>query len=296
MPDSLEEFLQHIRDDQSLREKNEAVVCQGMVLPLLRLLGWNPDDPEEVFPQFPVNGRWVDYCLRVNGDSRVFVEAKKADENLENHQEQLLDYGFKCGVEIAALTNGTSWWLYLPLHKGSWEKRKFLVVDIDDQKIETAAAHLRQFLSKEAIADGLVVSKAQQLLVSKERQRRITETLPKVWTAICQGADDLPDEFFAPIYQKVESDCGYRPDREQVVGFLSQLGDLPSRSSERIAPPTTPKADRVMEILEDGRWHTAPELREKLRTDSINAVLYSLAEARKVEVVRDRRGNKVRKS
>jgi hypothetical protein len=232
----------------------------------------------------------------MHGDSKVFVEAKKADEDLENHQEQLLDYGFKCGVEIAALTNGTSWWLYLPLRKGSWVERKFLVVDIYGQKIETAAAHLRQFLSKEATADGLAVSKAQQLLVSKERQRRISETLPKVWAAICKGADDLPDEFFAPIYQKVESDCGYRPDKEQVVDFLSQLGDLPSRSSKGLAPPRAPKADRVMEILEDGQWHTAPELRAKLSTSSINPLLNSLEEAGIVELVRHRRGNKVRKT
>jgi hypothetical protein len=296
MPDSLEEFLQYICDNESLHEKSEAAVCTGIVLPLLRLLGWNPDDPEEVFPQFPVSGKWVDYSLRIHGNNKVFIEAKKADEDLEKHQKQLLEYTFKWGVGIGALTNGTSWWLYLPLQEGPFENKKFLVVDIYGQKIEAAAANLRQFLSKEAIADGLAVSKAQQLLVSKERQRRISETLPKVWAAICKGADDLPDEFFAPIYQKVESDCGYRPDKEQVVDFLSHLGDLPSRSSERIAPPTTPKADRVMEILEDGRWHTAPELREKLRTDSINAVLYSLAEAHRVELVRDRRGNKVRKS
>jgi len=114
--------------------------------------------------------------------------------------------------------------------------------------------------------------------------------------AICQGADDLPDEFFAPIYQKVESDCGYRPDREQVVGFLSQLGDLPSRPSERIVPPATPKADRVMEILDDGQWHTAPELRAKLSTSSMNPLLYSLEDAGEVELVRSRRGNKVRKT
>jgi hypothetical protein len=56
----------------------------------------------------------------------------------------------------------------------------------------------------------------------------------------------------------------------------------------------TDKAAKTLEILKDGQWHTAAELRQKLETASINAVLYSLKEKGAVELEKSNLGNKVR--
>jgi hypothetical protein len=54
------------------------------------------------------------------------------------------------------------------------------------------------------------------------------------------------------------------------------------------------KAAKVMDILKDGEWHTAPELRQKLQTSSINPVLKNLRGQGSVEMQESRQGNKVR--
>jgi hypothetical protein len=54
------------------------------------------------------------------------------------------------------------------------------------------------------------------------------------------------------------------------------------------------KKERVLEILQDGNWHSAPELRKKLETQSINPVLDKLDEEGTAEVMRSKKGNQVR--
>src|SRR3990167_8709609 len=63
--------------------------------------------------------------LKISGKDRVFIEAKKAGEELDGHEQQLLDYSFKKGIKIAVLTNGFEWWFYLPLSEVSWNKESF---------------------------------------------------------------------------------------------------------------------------------------------------------------------------
>ena len=98
---------------------------QAVVLPLVQLLGWDPSDPDEVTPEYTVKTMRVDYSLRIGGSDAVFLEVKKPDENLERHEEQLLLYSFHQGVALAALTNGITWWFYLPKQTGDWQERKF---------------------------------------------------------------------------------------------------------------------------------------------------------------------------
>lgn len=67
---------------------------------------------------------------------------------------------------------------------------------------------------------------------------------------------------------------------------------------EKLAPePDTPlrkNAEALLEILQDGQWHSAAELREKLRKSSINSLLYDLQATGRLESIRDSKGNRVR--
>ena len=58
-----------------------------------------------------------------------FVLVKRPREELAAHQEQLLNYSFREGVKLSILTNGFTWWFYLPLNEGSWEERRFFTAD-----------------------------------------------------------------------------------------------------------------------------------------------------------------------
>ena len=61
----------------------------------------------------------------------VFLETKRPMEDLEKDENQLLEYSFADGVEIAVLTNGLLWWLYFPLGKDNWKQRGSMLWPVD---------------------------------------------------------------------------------------------------------------------------------------------------------------------
>lgn len=57
-------------------------------------------------PEYTVANKRVDYALRVDNHNKAFIELKKIGTDLEQHQEQLLNYSFQEGLRLAILTNG----------------------------------------------------------------------------------------------------------------------------------------------------------------------------------------------
>ena len=92
MNQEFEELLSTIPQDQNLLRGVEEATKQGAVLPILRQLGWDCFNLEEVSPEFNVGNGRVDYCLLIKQKKRVFLEVKRATENLESHEKQLLEY------------------------------------------------------------------------------------------------------------------------------------------------------------------------------------------------------------
>jgi hypothetical protein len=162
------------------------------------------------------NGR-IDYCLKIGEKKSVFMEVKRITEDLERHEKQILEYSFEDGVEIAVLTNGLLWWLYLPLSKGTWQQRKFFTIDIRQQTPDSAAQHFKEFLSREKISDGTALKNAQSLQASKERSQLIEKTIPSAWNQLLQVPDEKLLELLA---DKVESMCGHRPDPELLAEHI----------------------------------------------------------------------------
>jgi hypothetical protein len=91
----------------------------------------------------------------------------------------------------------------------------------------------------------------------------------------------------------VELDYYKHEDYEIVIPRV--YGSQVKKDAPRISGSyVTNKAERVMEILQDGEWHTAPELRQKLGVAAINGVLRTLQESGKIELVLSKQGNKAR--
>ncbi len=218
MPDQLQELLTRLKGDRALFLSGEAATCMGAILPILSRLGWDPYNIREVVPEYSVGTGRVDYCLKIGEQMSVFVEVKRMNEELEKHQEQLLEYAFREGVKIAVLTNGLLWWFYLPLFPGSWDQRKFFAIDIQEQEISSAATHFMLFLSREAIASGAAHKKAEEIHAGREKDRRIRETIPTAWRDLCQKPDEMLVELLA---DKVESLCGHRPGVDVLASYLA---------------------------------------------------------------------------
>ena len=234
MNDRLAAEIERVRSDKTISALDEANVKQGVILPVLNALGWNPFNTNEVRPEYPVGNDRVDYALRLDGNNRVFLEAKSPKGDLGKHQEQLLRYSFGKGVPLAVLTNGLAWWLYLPLREGSWDERRFDVIDLRNGEVSQAADRFIDFLSRDNVRSGTAVENAESHLAKLWKARKTEEILPKAWEQVITDLDDILVELLS---EKVEEMCGWQPDVDQVKRFLTDsLNPTPAQSFSTSLP------------------------------------------------------------
>ncbi|MEN3016620.1 MAG: type I restriction endonuclease [Candidatus Methanosuratincola petrocarbonis] len=240
MNDKLFDAIKQLKSSKQLYSYDEAKIKQTVVLRILDILGWDHYNADEVVPEYSVRGKRVDYSLKIGNENKAFIEVKKPNESLEDHQEQLLEYAFAEGVGLALLTNGIDWWFYLPLAEGSWEQRRFYSINLHDQETEEIASKFLDLLSKEKIRSGEAISNAKRILESKYRDKKVNEAIPQAWHRLITEVDE---ELVELLSKRVENICGLRPGVELIEGFLKRLGppassgslDLP-KESKRKAP------------------------------------------------------------
>ena len=244
MAETIAQAVKQIKNIGSLHSQNESATKQGVVLRLLSLAGWAHFDVSEVVPEYTVGNRRVDFALRPGSANAVFIEVKRPGENLENHQEQLLEYCFQEGVKLAALTNGWTWWLYLPLQAGSWEQRRFLTIDLGSQEPDIVEQRFMGYLSQENVSSGRAVSDAEDLVHSQQRAEVTGKTIVEAWNQIVGTPDGILVDLISETTERI---CGFKPEPELVERFLSQrvhaLSSSPSPSAER--PRRLPPAQKL---------------------------------------------------
>ena len=233
--------VEQIKNTVSLSVLDESATKQGVVLKLLNLAGWDIFDISQVVPEYTVGNRRVDYAIRPGSPNAVFIEVKRPSENLERHQQQLLEYCFQEGVNLAVLTNGRTWWLYLPLQAGSWEQRRFLTIDLEVQEPNIVERRFLEYLSPERVGSGQAVSDAEDLVESQQRAEIIDKTIVAAWNQIVETPDELLVDLISETTERI---CGFKPEPELVEQFLARriqmLFDTPPSQEEppRRQPPT----------------------------------------------------------
>lgn len=221
MNENFAALINQIKANQNFFAVDEANTKNSAIAPILNILGWNVFDITEVRLEYPVENRKIDYSLRLQEQNKVFLEAKKASEaDLERHQNQLLDYSFREGVELAILTNGITWWFYLPLERIPWEQRKFFTIDLNEQSIEDCIEKFQSLLSKMNVGNGTAYQNAKMLFESRQKNKIIKENLPKAWQKLVSEPDEMLVELLNETLEKI---CGYKAEDNQVAEFLNQL-------------------------------------------------------------------------
>ncbi len=242
------ETLKKRKGSERLDYSDEAATKQGIILKILSLLGWSAFNIDEIKPEHTVSEGRVDYSLRINGKDRMFIEVKKAGEELDGHEEKLLAYSFKAGIRIAVLTNGFEWWFYLPLNEGSWEQRKFYTIDISQQESQDVVSKFVDFLSRDNVNGEKGIANAEEVYKSRQKEGILRETFPKAWDRLVSEPDDRLIELMT---NKTEEICGYKPDAELVEQFLAKHANqrigatpqlvkfVPTHTQRDISTPTT---------------------------------------------------------
>lgn len=214
-------FLEDIKKNyNAYLNYDEAATKISLIFPVLQKLGWDIFKRDEVFPEYPIESKRIDLSLRIDGENKFFIEIKRCNIDLENHQEQLLNYSFREGVNLAALTNGITWQFFLPLHSGSWQQRLFFTIDIENQSIEEITSAFEMILSKDSLLNNIAQEYAEDLLLEKNREEQVENNLPRAWKKLL---DEPTSELIDLISDKTEKMCGYRPNHEQVINFINSI-------------------------------------------------------------------------
>ena len=101
--------------------QTEEATKNAIVMPFLRVLGFDVFDPTQVVPEFIADvglkkGEKIDYAVKIGDRIEYLVEAKSVSTNLRDAQySQLFRYFHTCDANIGILTNGLQIWFFTDL-------------------------------------------------------------------------------------------------------------------------------------------------------------------------------------
>jgi predicted type IV restriction endonuclease len=157
--------------DQAIGEQNTKSI---LIEPLLRALGWEVEDFEEVQREYrpkPADNP-VDYALFILRTPRLFVEAKALGGNLDDRKwaNQIMGYAAVTGVEWVVLTDGNDYRIYNAHAPVPIEEKLFRSVRVIGDAREVADT--LDLLSKAQMRENLIEVLWQSYYV--DRQIRAT--------------------------------------------------------------------------------------------------------------------------
>lgn len=164
--ETLEMIIERMKKYRSLYEQNEMAVRDQIVNPILRSLGWDPENPEEVQPNVSTEEGVPDYSLLKNGNKALFIEAKKLSVDVEQKEviRQLAKYCFGEGMKYGVLTNGAIWILFRAFQEGTTMAERIVwKVDIESDDISASIRRLNT-TSKDNVENIETLIKKLQIL------------------------------------------------------------------------------------------------------------------------------------
>ncbi len=191
----LVKITEKIKKFRSLYEQNEMAVRDQIINPILRNLGWDIENPEEVQPNISIDEGVPDYSLLKNGRIILFVEAKKLGIDIEQREivRQLAKYSFSEGTKYGVLTNGTIWMLIRSFEEGTTLTERIVwKIDIENEELpavfrkivtisKTNIEHIETLVKKSQILDEIWQS------FLDEPGEMIKGLIPVVRSIITQG-------------------------------------------------------------------------------------------------------------
>jgi predicted type IV restriction endonuclease len=202
------------------RFPNEQAISQGIVLRLLRELGWDTWDTAVVWPEYQTGEGRVDFALcHPPSKPAVFIEVKQPGK-AEDGVKQALEYAFHTGVPFIILTDGNTWSFYLPAEQGSYEDRRAYKLDVFERSPGEAAETLSHYLARARVESGEALEAARHEYQSRFRRSQARAVIPEAWRELVEKGDQDLVELLAGA---AELKAGVPPDHDDVAQFLATL-------------------------------------------------------------------------
>jgi hypothetical protein len=155
------EFKDHVATEEATK--------MALIVPFMRLLGYEPNDPRIVIPEYCADfgdkkACKVDYAVKRDNDIIIIVEAKKVGESLDGAKEAQLQQYFQTllSVKIAVLTDGVVYKFFTDLeHPNVMDKKPFMTFDFSD--VDDALIPELKKLCNECFDLDIALNSAQEL-------------------------------------------------------------------------------------------------------------------------------------
>ena len=197
---------------------NEQAISQGIVLRLLRELGWDTYDPTVVWPEYQTGDGRADFALcHPRSKPAIVIEVKQVGR-AEGAVRQALQYAFHCGVPFVVLTDGRFWNFYLPAAQGDYEDRRIHRLDLFDRSASETSEAFQRYLAHENVVSGQSLKTAQAEYDTLSKRSQATGAMSEVWRELVEEKDEALIEI---LLNAVESKVGYHPNPDDAAEFLS---------------------------------------------------------------------------
>jgi hypothetical protein len=148
----------HRRDD--LKEYPTRTI---FIAVMLQALGWDVTDPDEVHEEYPtIDGKSVDYALKIDEKPVLFLEAKPLNDPLTDVKSitQVVGYAANAGVAWCVLTNGVMYKVYYSYAKAEAPEKLAFEVSVDPREnqgmpVQQIAERL-SLLSRDSMGKGVL--------------------------------------------------------------------------------------------------------------------------------------------
>ncbi|WP_285905339.1 type I restriction endonuclease [Pseudodesulfovibrio pelocollis] len=162
---------------------NEEMTKNALVLPFLQTLGYDPFNPQEVFPEYTADigvkkGEKVDFAVMKNGDPIMLIECKSCKSDLKkvNPTQLLRYYQVTPTARIGILTNGVQYQFFTDLDRANiMDDKPYMVFDFSSPE-ESLVTELKK-LTKSQFDVEKTLSAASELKYTRAIKRLFAEEM-----------------------------------------------------------------------------------------------------------------------
>lgn len=292
--DGIAEITECIKQLQNRLEKlsgaslKEAQTRLIFIDPLVRALRWDMDNPAEVdLEHTTVDGKAVDYALKISGRVILLMEAKSLSDPLTDVKAitQIVGYASNEGVEWCVLTNGRTYKIYRSTEKSSAPEKLLYEVSIDPKasseyiSVDYIAEQLWR-LSPMAMNDGVLNRLGEEFFardkVVKALDKLFSEPPPKLISMVKAATGDESikssqvKEAIKGLWREWNAASSPGTTSRKVAAAEKVGSTEPALTPKRVKiqhPPVKTLDGRILgSILDFARNHNPPLKYEGMRT------------------------------
>ena len=165
-----------IREHGNSLSQNEYRTRISLIDPFLNALGWDVSDPGLVTVEYQAGNGRADYALLgLDSKPRAFVEAKRLNEPLDSHQDQVFKYTWDQKLFYGGLTDGNRWVLEDVTAAFSGREGRLLDISLSKETAHQCAIKLLA-LWHPVLATGQSINANDPVLVAKTDSEELAST------------------------------------------------------------------------------------------------------------------------